>query len=143
MAGNEYGPRGGASKEETDNRAIEERILVCLKRQFGSKYPDYGCISENHSTQTLGNLSSRRVQATRDISVRLGNFQSGYIIKYNTANGEYTVKKQSKYAPDLSEEDIQMAIHCITSNQEGGRRRSKTNRYKARKSRRKFSRRRL
>ena len=143
MAGNYYGPRGNTPLEQTANRAIEQRIIGCLRNEnnFGTRFNDYGCLSENHSTSrpgsTPGQLSSRVMLATRDITVRLGRPDSAYRIKYNTATNTHTVTKPTETHRDLPAADIQMAITCITSNQGGGKKRHYKNRTKMR--RRKYS----
>ena len=139
MAGNHYGPRGGPTAEATANRAIEGKIIGCLRNEnnFGTRFSDYGCLSKNHSTSTPGQLSSRVMLATRDIIVILGHPDSAYRIKYNTATNTHTVTKPDQYSPELSAADIQKVLNCITSNQGGGKKRHSKNR--TRRVKRKYS----
>lgn len=51
--------------------------------------------------------------STRDITVRLGDPDRSYRIRYNTATTLYTVDKPSQYYPDLSQTDIQNVLSCI------------------------------
>ena len=131
MAGNHYGTRGGPTPEEIANRALEERLVTCLRNAFGTRFSEYGAYSENHSTYTPGmNFSSYRALNTRDISASLGHPDSAYRIRYNTATKTHTLSKPGQYYSDLSNDDIKKVLNCIESSQQGGKQRRSKNRTK-------------
>jgi len=140
-SGNEYRSGSKPSEYQTANTALEARVVECLKKEekFGTKYKDYDCMSHNHTSEDPGNLTRRKMLATRDITVRLGNLDSAYRVKYNTATQEHKVTKPAPYYPELSAEDITKVLDCIKSSQEGGR----SKKTKKRRSKRKHSRRRV
>jgi len=142
MAGNEYGPRGGPTPEEIANRALEERLITCVRNTFGTRFSEYGSHSVNdHGGRIPGILGSAIMQNTRNITVLLGHPDSAYRIRYNTATNTHTVTKPSQHYTDLSDNDINKVLICIESSQQGGKQRRSKNRTKRARRKNKKSRR--
>jgi hypothetical protein len=142
MAGNEYGPRGGPTPEEIANRALEERLITCVRNTFGTRFSEYGASSVNHREGGIpGILGNARMLNARNITVLLGHPDSAYRIRYNTATNTHTVTKPSQYYPDLSNNDINKVLTCIQLSQQGGKQRRSKNRTKRARRKNKKSRR--
>jgi len=134
------GGGGGTAAYDNQNRAIEARIVGCLRNEnnFGTTFTNYTCLSENHVQIIFGPSTNRRVLATRDITVRLESPDAAYVIKYNTADNTHTVIN-SPGSFGLSPANLQKVLTCITSNQAGGRKRRYKKKSNTRRVKRKYS----
>lgn len=119
MAGNQYGPRGGPTQEEIDNRKLEELIKICLNTKLSYSTIYVSC--QNHSilnrSLPLSNPGYRKVLPTRDISISITKYERpSYTITYNTESNTHQIRKWNQYEPELPKDDLNKIISCIQAN---------------------------